>query len=84
MATLAPSSKGKCKRRLCEAGMCSYKERHMFKWPSNSVYGEKWTKFVNIKRNNFKPDKTSRLCYQHFNDDQFTNMGMYKAKLINM
>jgi len=81
---VAPSFKGKCKRRVCEAAMCLYKEKHMFKWPANTVCGEKWTIFVNIKRKSFLPDKTSRLCYQHFSDDQFTNMGMYKAKLVNM
>jgi len=84
------SSKGKCKRGMCEAAMCSYKEKHMFKWPADThtdtdtVCGKKWTKFVNVKRKDFLPDNNSHLCFQHFNDEQFTNMGMYKAKLINM
>jgi len=27
---VASSSKDKCKRRVCEAAMCSYKESHMW------------------------------------------------------
>ena len=66
------------KVRPCETAFCDEKERHLFKFPKNATVHQKWTNFVSQKRANFTPDSNSRLCYKHFDDSAFSNLGLYK------
>ena len=75
-----PAGKSNRKIRPCEAGHCSENAIHLFKWPTDAGIALAWTQFVRMKRDDFSgPDKQSRLCYRHFKDDAFVNLGMYKS-----
>ncbi|KAF6028792.1 hypothetical protein EB796_012895 [Bugula neritina] len=58
------SSKGKCKRRMCEAAMCSYKEKHMFKWPADTHTVTTRTVLVCVWKD-FAQTPASTSCHAH-------------------
>jgi hypothetical protein len=85
--TLAQMSQRKY--RCCEAAFCDEKHANSFLWPKDDGIAKKWTSFVKVKRRFAEPplyqgpDKNSRLCSKHFDDECFTNLGMYKQGLIS-
>ena len=70
--------------KSCEAAGCEHQEGHMFLWPKDAERAAKWTAFVSLKRKAFKPSSTSRLCYKHFKEEDFSNFGRYKNNLVKV
>lgn len=67
--------------RQCEAGHCGETSKHLHGWPKDTALADLWTKWVSGKKENFKPDRYSTLCYRHFLVSDFPNMGEYRLAL---
>lgn len=75
------------KSRECEAGHCSERQSHLYLFPNaDTDYArhKKWCDFVSLKRANFKSDKQSKLCFKHFSDASFSNLGRYKQGIVKV
>ena len=80
-SAISTKKKGGRKSRPCEAGHCNETDTHLHQWPKDKAVAAAWTKWVGEKRSSFQPDHKSVLCYRHFLESDYTNMGRYKQGL---
>ena len=50
----------------------------LFQFPKEDKRCKEWA--IKIKRKNWKPNKHSRICQEHFTDDQFMTLDKLKLK----